>query len=124
MGFSGCEALAPSLSVCRLRSLCRAACAEPRRSASLRNGFVRAPSVAVEIETCRPFFILGEVAAPGQYSYVPNMTVESAVVIAGGFMPRALRDRVTDASGTGRFVVPPGTPISPGDTALTGERWF
>jgi len=42
--------------------------------------------------------------------------------------PRARRDRVTvthsDASGTGRFVVPPGTSISPGDTVLVGERWF
>jgi polysaccharide export outer membrane protein len=94
----------------------------------LRNGFIRDPSVAVEIETYRPFFILGEVAAPGQYPYVPNMTAESAVAIAGGFSPRARRDRVTvthtDASGTGRFVVPPGTPISPGDTVLVGERWF
>jgi polysaccharide biosynthesis/export protein len=51
----------------------------------LRNGYIREPSVAVEIEACRPFFILGEVAAPGQYPYVPNMTVESAVAIAGGF---------------------------------------
>jgi polysaccharide biosynthesis/export protein len=94
----------------------------------LRNGFIREPSVAVEIESYRPFFILGEVAAPGQYPYVPNMTAESAVAIAGGFSPRARRDRVTlthsDASGTGRFVVPPGTPIGPGDTVLVGERWF
>ena len=84
--------------------------------------------VAVEIEAYRPFFILGEVAAPGQYPYVPNMTVESAVAIAGGFSPRARRDRVTvthtDASGTGRYVVPPGTSLSPGDTVLVGERWF
>jgi polysaccharide export outer membrane protein len=97
-------------------------------SAKLRNGFIREPSVAVEIESYRPFFILGEVAAPGQYPYVPNMTVESAVAIAGGFSPRARRDRVTvthsDASGTGRFVVLPGTSISPGDTVLVGERWF
>jgi len=97
-------------------------------SASLRRGFIREPSVAVEVEAYRPFFILGEVAAPGQYPYVPNMTVESAVAIAGGFSPRALRDRVTvthtDGSGTGRYVVPPGTTISPGDTVLVGERWF
>jgi polysaccharide export outer membrane protein len=56
------------------------------------------------------------------------MTVESAVAIAGGFSPRARRDRVTlthtDASGTARFVVPPGTPLSPGDTVLVGERWL
>jgi polysaccharide export outer membrane protein len=97
-------------------------------SAKLRAGFIREPSVAVEIEAYRPFFILGEVAAPGQYPYVPNMTVESAVAIAGGFSPRARRDSVTvthtDASGTARFVVPPGSPISPGDTVLVSERWF
>src|SRR5829696_8238022 len=97
-------------------------------SAKLRAGFIRDPSVAVEIEAYRPFFILGEVADPGQYPYVPNMTVESAVAIAGGFSPRARRDSVTvthtDASGTARFVVPPGSPISPGDTVLVSERWF
>ena len=97
-------------------------------SAKLRNGYIRDPSVAVEIESYRPFFILGEVAAPGQYPYVPNMSVESAVAIAGGFSPRALRDRVTlthtDNSGSMRVVVPLGTAVSPGDTVLVGERWF
>jgi polysaccharide biosynthesis/export protein len=94
----------------------------------LRNGYIRDPSVAVEIESYRPFFILGEVAAPGQYPYVPNMSVESAVAIAGGFSPRARRDRVTlthtDSSGSMRVVVPLGTPLGPGDTVLVGERWF
>jgi polysaccharide export outer membrane protein len=97
-------------------------------SGKLRNGYIREPSVAVEIEAYRPFFILGEVAAPGQYPYVPNMSVESAVAIAGGFSPRAKRDRVTlthtDSSGSMRTVVSLGTPISPGDTLLVGERWF
>ena len=97
-------------------------------TAKLRNGYIRDPSVAVEIEAYRPFFILGEVAAPGQYPYVPNMSVESAVAIAGGFSPRALRDRVTlthaDNSGSMRVVVPLGTALSPGDTVLVGERWF
>jgi len=94
----------------------------------LRRGYIREPSVAVEVEAYRPFFILGEVAAPGQYPYVPNMSVESAVAIAGGFSPRALRDRVTlthtDGSGSSRLVVPLGTALSPGDTVLVGERWF
>jgi len=97
-------------------------------AAKLRNGYIREPSVAVEVETYRPFFILGEVAAPGQYPYVPNMTVESAVAIAGGFSPRARRDTVTvthtDGTGAARFVVPLGTRIGPGDTVQVGERWF
>ena len=97
-------------------------------TARLRSGYIRDPSVAVEIESYRPFFILGEVAAPGQYPYVPNMSVESAVAIAGGFSPRGRRDRITlthtDASGSYRYVVPLGTPLSPGDTVFVGERWF
>ena len=97
-------------------------------AAKLRNGYIREPSVAVEIEAYRPFFILGEVAAPGQYPYVPSMSVESAVAIAGGFSPRARRDRVTlthiDNSGSSRTVVPLGTALGPGDTVLVGERWF
>jgi polysaccharide biosynthesis/export protein len=97
-------------------------------SGKLRHGYIRDPSVAVEIEAYRPFFILGEVAAPGQYPYVPNMSVESAVAIAGGFSPRAQRDRVTlthiDNSGSMRVAVPLGTALSPGDTVLVGERWF
>jgi len=97
-------------------------------AARLRNGFIREPSVAVEVEAYRPFFILGEVQAPGQYPYVPNMTAESAVAIAGGFSPRARKDRVTithaDAAGTSRTIAPPGAPIGPGDTVLVDERWF
>ncbi|ABE63254.1 polysaccharide export protein [Nitrobacter hamburgensis X14] len=97
-------------------------------AARLRSGYIRQPYVAAEVEAYRPFFILGEVAAPGQYPFVPNMTVESAVAIAGGFSPRAKRDRVTvthtDARGTVRLVVSTATLLSPGDTILVGERWF
>jgi polysaccharide biosynthesis/export protein len=97
-------------------------------TAKLRNGYIREPSVAVEIEAYRPFFILGEVQAPGQYPYVPNMTVESAIAIAGGFSPRARRDIVTlthtDPSGVARYEVPLGTSLKPGDTIQVGERWF
>jgi polysaccharide export outer membrane protein len=59
---------------------------------------------------------------------VPNLTVESAVAIAGGFSPRARRDVVTlthtDATGAARVVVPLGTSLNPGDTVLVAERWF
>ncbi|MGD9925162.1 MAG: polysaccharide biosynthesis/export family protein, partial [Pseudorhodoplanes sp.] len=33
----------------------------------LRAGYIRNPHVSVEVEVYRPFFILGEVNAPGQY---------------------------------------------------------
>jgi polysaccharide export outer membrane protein len=117
----------PLIGAVRARGLTPAGLAS-EITGKLRNGYIREPSVAVEIEAYRPFFILGEVAAPGQYPYVPNMSVESAVAIAGGFSPRAKRDRVTlthtDAGASSRAVVPLGTPINPGDTVLVGERWF
>src|SRR5215471_16972667 len=94
----------------------------------LRNGFVREPHVAIEVETYRPFFILGEVIAPGLYPYVPNMTVETAVAIAGGFTPRAYRyDAEISRSQSGvtaRQKVPLIAPVRPGDTVTVSERWF
>lgn len=97
-------------------------------TAKLKAGFIREPSVSVEIEAYRPFFILGEVAAPGQYPFVPNMTAESAVAIAGGFTPRAKRDAITitrtNEFGQTRIVASPQLPLKPGDTITIGERWF
>jgi len=96
--------------------------------ARLRQGFIREPHVAVEIETYRPFFILGEVTFPGQYPYVANMTVETAVAIAGGFTPRAQRTTVDlsrpFSGGIARANVPVIAPVRPGDTIVVAERWF
>ena len=97
-------------------------------SARLKTGYVREPHVAVEVEIHRPFFILGEVNAAGQYPFVNGMTVETAVAIAGGFSPRALKTHAT----VGRLVdgqvvhatVPISYPLRPGDTVTIEERWF
>ena len=95
----------------------------------LKNGgFVREPHVAIEVESYRPFFILGEVIAPGQYPYVPNMTVETAVAIAGGFTPRGYRWEAeisrSQSGVTSRQRVPLIAPVRPGDTITVSERWF
>jgi polysaccharide export outer membrane protein len=94
----------------------------------LRQGFVREPHVAIEVEAYRPFFILGEVTAPGQYAYVPRMTVEKAVAVAGGFTPRAYRGDIEIerpvAGGVVRQAVPPIERVRPGDTIVVRERWF
>jgi polysaccharide export outer membrane protein len=97
-------------------------------SERLAQGYIREPHVALEIEAYRPFFILGEVASPGQYAYVANMTVETAVAIAGGFAPRAQTGKVTLSRNfggqTSKATVPLSTPIRPGDTIRVQERWF
>jgi len=98
-------------------------------TARLARSFIREPHVAVEIETYRPFFILGEVTAPGQYPYVPNMTVETAVAVAGGFTPRANQKKVhltrpVNDGQTAREIVPLAHAVRPGDTIVVQERWF
>jgi polysaccharide export outer membrane protein len=97
-------------------------------AARLRNGYIRNPHVSVEVEVYRPFFILGEVNAPGQYPYVPNMTVEAAVAIAGGYAPRANKSNILLARSyngeTMRVQVQPDMPMRPGDTITVRERWF
>jgi polysaccharide export outer membrane protein len=97
-------------------------------AARLKQNYIRDPSVAVEVEVYRPFFVLGEVTYPGQYPFVPNMTVENAIAIAGGFTPRATKDKVTVTRKVqgmpARYKLPLRYPIRPGDTIEVGERWF
>ena len=94
----------------------------------LRAGFLREPKVTVDIETYRPFFILGEVSASGQFPYVNGMTVQTAVAIAGGFTPRAQRSfaeitRQVDGQPMSASV-PIHFQVRPGDTVVIKERWF
>lgn len=94
----------------------------------LRGGFLRDPDVSVEIDRYRPIFIMGEVGAAGQYSYVPSMTVQKAIAVAGGFSARANQENVDitrQLDGkvlTGRVLI--SDPILPGDTIYVRERLF
>ena len=97
---------------------------EATRAARLRNGYIRRPYVAAEVEAYRPFFILGEVTTPGQYAFVPNMTVETAIAIAGGFAPRADKRIAEVTRQRNKFEVPLNYPLRPGDTIMVKERWF
>ena len=94
----------------------------------LRRKYVKDPKVTAEVETHRPFFILGEVNRPGQYPFVNAMTVEAAVAIAEGYTERAKKRFVRL---TRRFegvmstvMVPADYPVQPGDTIYVLERFF
>lgn len=97
-------------------------------AARLRDGYLRNPSVSVQIDTYRPFFILGEVGAPGQYPYVAGLTARTAVAIGGGFTSRAVQNMVQiSRQYNGTIVearIPIDHPIRPGDTVTVIERWF
>lgn len=105
-----------------------AAAVERQIAAKLADGFIRDPDVSVEVDQYRPIFIMGEVGAAGQYSYVPGMTVQKAVAMAGGFTARANQnnaDITRDINGevmTGRVHL--SDPLLPGDTVYIRERLF
>lgn len=86
------------------------------------------PSVAVEVSTYRPFYILGEVNSPGQYPYRPGMTVLTAISIAGGFTYRAETAYVGVTRTLGSRAVQYRAEMSalaqPGDVVTVFERRF
>lgn len=94
----------------------------------LRGGYLRDPDVTVEIDRYRPIFVMGEVGGPGQYDYVPGMTVQKAIAAAGGFTARANQTNVDvtrEINGqvmTGRVLT--SDPLLPGDTVYVRERFF
>jgi len=94
----------------------------------LNNGIFVNPGVSVEISQYRPFFVLGEVSKPGQYSYAPGMNVLGAVAVAGGFTVRADNRRMTmirkvQGSST-EATADPLTELQPGDVIVVREHFF
>lgn len=94
----------------------------------LRKGFLRDPDVSIQVDQHRSFFILGEVNAAGQYTYVPGMNVQNAIAIAGGYSVRAnqvnvdITRKVNGDVLTGRVTI--SDPILAGDTIYVRERLF
>lgn len=101
---------------------------ENHLSAKLRNGYLRNPTVSVQVTTLRPFYIMGEVQTGGSFSYQPGVTVQNAIAIAGGYGPRADQGDVMitrkNAEGTHTYKVPVTTQVYPGDIIYVRERWF
>jgi polysaccharide export outer membrane protein len=101
---------------------------EGQISDRLRKGYLRDPDVSIQVDQHRSFFILGEVNAAGQYSYVPGMNVQNAIAIAGGFTARAnqanadITRKVNGEVITGRVTI--SDPILAGDTIYVRERLF
>ncbi len=96
---------------------------------SLRHrGLLRNPSVSVEVSEYRPIFVLGEVNKPGQYPFQPDMTVVSAIAVAGGYTYRAVKQRVEITRSEGHAVehgqAPPDDLLRPGDVVTVLERNF
>jgi polysaccharide export outer membrane protein len=96
--------------------------------AALRKGFLVNPQVSVAILNYRPFYILGEVAKPGEYPFTSGLTVLNAVATANGFTYRADTKHVyikrANDTRERRYDLTTGTVVAPGDTIRIGERYF
>lgn len=94
----------------------------------LTDGYVRDPQVSAEVINYRPFYILGEVANPGEYPYTNNLSVLNAVASAGGFTYRANKRVVfiksVDANQEVSVTLDSTATVQPGDTIRIGERIF
>ncbi len=87
------------------------------------------PNVSAEVISRRPFYVIGEVQKPGNYTFVTSLTAINAVAMAGGFTRRARKNdfyvRRTSADGqTVRVEAHSGTLLQPGDTLEVRERIF
>lgn len=102
--------------------------AETLITAAYGKDYLVNPRVTVEVLNYRPFFILGEVQKPGSYPYVNGMTVINAVALAGGYTPRANRDRImmkrAANPAAGEQQVGEYTAVLPGDVIRVPERLF
>lgn len=92
-------------------------------------GYVLYPRVSVDILEYRPFFILGEVAAPGAYPHGGELTLEQAVAKAGGYTPRAKKSSVVlkRQNWAESKLIKQGEAalrVAPGDTIIVQEAVF
>lgn len=94
----------------------------------LKGDYLVDPRVTVMIVEYRQFYVRGEVKNPGGFPYQPGLTVQKAIILAGGFTERASRSKIfvtSETSGNDPLVKAKyDTPISPGDVIVVEESFF
>jgi polysaccharide export outer membrane protein len=94
----------------------------------LERDYLVDPDVRVSVVEYRPVYVNGQVKKPGGYPYIPGLTVQKAVTLAGGFTQLASKRNM--------FLVPEGSDnkkrlsvgldskVAPGDTLIIEEGLF
>ena len=93
-----------------------------------RSEYLRNPKVTVTIATLQPFYLMGEVEKPGEYSYRSGLNVLTALAIAGGPTYRASKNTVQiqrrGETSMREYPISTSVPILPGDVIRVPERYF
>jgi polysaccharide export outer membrane protein len=91
----------------------------------LRGDYLVNPKVTVTVLEYRKLFVNGEVKNPGGFAFVPGMTVNKAISLAGGFTESASREEIfiiSDGNKTGTpLPADLKTYVGPGDILIVKE---
>lgn len=122
------EVTIPLVGSVKASGLQRAELEDKIKEKLVKKGMYSDPIVDVDVSTRRPIYILGEVGKPDRYEYEPAMSALKAVAAAGGYTPRAARNRMLIDRGVSprvqRLNATEATPLLPGDTIIVRERIF
>ena len=92
-------------------------------------GLLEEPRSAVEVVAYRSVFVLGEVERAGAFQWQPGLTALGAVALAGGYSPRAVRERLSVQRAVGgeaprEYAARRDATLEPGDVVTVLERRF
>jgi len=94
----------------------------------LADGYLVNPVVSITIIEYRQFYINGEVEKPGGYAYLPGLTLQKAVALAGGFTERASKDKIFVVHDGAEYKAPVklglDSAVRPGDVVTIEESFF
>ncbi|MCU4674813.1 polysaccharide export protein [Catenovulum sp. 2E275] len=100
---------------------------EQRLIGIYQDGYLKNPRVTVSIIEYRQFYINGEIKSPGGYHYREGLTIQKAISLAGGFTPRADKDKIKliRENTNGKVVsVKLTDSVQPGDLITIDESFF
>ena len=93
-----------------------------------RSEYLRNPKVTVTIATLQPYYMMGEVEKPGEFTYRSGLNVLTALAIAGGPTYRASRSTVQiqrrGETSMRDYPISVSVPVFPGDVIRVPERYF
>ena len=94
----------------------------------LKREYLRDPKVSVDMASLQPFYVLGEVEKPGEYSYKNGLNIWRALAMAGGQTYRASSSTVmVQRRGDAQwheYDLAVDHLVDPGDLIKVPERWF
>ena len=115
----------PALQPLVIKDMTTKEAADTLSKAFAQAGLYRKARVSVDVAAFGPFYVLGEIAKPGEFPYKPGMSLFAAVALAGGHTYRANRGhvfirRATDTVET-EYELTSDIAIMPGDVVRIPE---